>query len=49
MRKWTHGHDFHGASDHAEKRTRWVVWLTVIMMVAEIAAGVAYSGSPSSS
>ncbi|WP_417458371.1 cation diffusion facilitator family transporter [Kordiimonas sp.] len=42
MSKWTHDHDFHGATDHAEKRTRWVVWLTVIMMVAEIAAGVAF-------
>jgi len=42
MSKWTHDHDFHGASGHAEKRTRWVVWLTVIMMVAEIAAGVAF-------
>jgi len=42
MDQWMHSHDFHGASEKAEKSTRRVVWLTVIMMVGEIAAGLAF-------
>lgn len=42
MEKWAHSHDFHGTSEKAEKNTRRVVWLTVIMMVGEIAAGLAF-------
>lgn len=37
----SHGHDFLGASHESHaRRTRWVVGLTAIMMVIEIAAGL---------
>lgn len=42
MDKWAHSHDFHGTSEKAEKSTRRVMWLTVVMMVGEIAAGLAF-------
>ncbi len=42
MEKWAHQHAFHGETDHAERNTRRVVWLTVLMMVGEIAAGLAF-------
>ncbi|WP_417449101.1 CDF family Co(II)/Ni(II) efflux transporter DmeF [Kordiimonas sp.] len=42
MEKWVHDHEFHASSGRAELNTRRVVWLTVIMMVGEIAAGVAF-------
>ena len=40
LERWRHEHDFLGA-DHArnERRTRLVIALTLVMMVAEIAAG----------
>src|SRR5512133_2592595 len=42
---WTHSHDFvSGAANVAEQRTRWVVGVTIVMMVAEIVAGM-YFGS----
>lgn len=43
LERWRHEHDFLGA-DHAknERRTRLVIALTLAMMVAEIAAGLAY-------
>jgi cation diffusion facilitator family transporter len=37
---WTHGHDFVGEFDAAEKNTRRVLWLTAAMMVIEIAGGL---------
>lgn len=37
-----HAHDFGGATHHAERRTRGVLWLTAAMMVIEIIAGMAY-------
>lgn len=40
--QWMHNHDFHGTSEKAEKNIRLVVWLTAIMMVGEIAAGLAF-------
>ncbi len=39
-----HHHDVVLVHDHAERRTRWVVGLTLVMMVAELIAG-AVSGS----
>lgn len=42
LEKWQHSHDFHSDSDHAETSTKRVIWLTVIMMTVEIAAGLAY-------
>ena len=39
----THAHDFLGSRhDENARRTRWVVVLTAVMMVAEIAAGLAF-------
>lgn len=41
LEELAHGHDFLGRShDRNARRTRWVVALTVVMMVAEIAAGL---------
>lgn len=42
MEKWAHDHHFHASSEQAELSTKRVVWLTVIMMVGEIAAGLAF-------
>lgn len=36
---WQHGHDFGADRAGAERRTRWVIAITLAMMVAEIAAG----------
>jgi cation diffusion facilitator family transporter len=36
---WDHDHAFHTSSEAAERGTRWVMWITAAMMVAEIAAG----------
>jgi cation diffusion facilitator family transporter len=43
MERWTHGHAF-GTQEvpRGESRTRWVIALTVVMMVVEIAAGWAF-------
>ncbi len=40
--KWTHSHRFANPGDRGERNTRWVVILTLLTMVAEIAAGVLY-------
>ena len=41
--QWTHDHVFLGAQHaHNERRTWFVVALTVVMMVAEIAAGTIF-------
>jgi cation diffusion facilitator family transporter len=34
-----HAHDFHAASAHAERGTRWVLWITLAAMFLEITAG----------
>ena len=39
----THSHHFNEGNPLAERRTRWAVVLTAIMMVAEIAGGWAYN------
>lgn len=36
---WQHAHDFGADRTGAERRTRWVIAITLAMMVAEIAAG----------
>lgn len=38
-----HSHLFHDANPLAEQRTRWVLWLTLIMMVVELFAGWYYN------
>ena len=38
--RWRHGHDFGTpAEQHAERRTHWVVVLTFVTMLVELAAG----------
>ena len=40
LTRWQHGHDFGTAAErHAERRTRWVVVLTFVTMLIELAAG----------
>jgi len=38
IEQWQHSHDFNAVSRHGEKRTRLVLYLTTLTMVAEIAA-----------
>jgi cation diffusion facilitator family transporter len=40
---WQHDHVFDAGNAAAERSTRWVMWLTAAMMVAEIAAGWFYN------
>lgn len=37
--KWLHSHQFHTSNLGAERKTRLAVWLTALMMVAEITGG----------
>lgn len=37
--QWVHTHQFHQSNTLAERKTRLAVWLTALMMVAEIAGG----------
>jgi cation diffusion facilitator family transporter len=40
LRDWQHAHDFGTEAErHAERRTRWVVGLTFVAMLVELAAG----------
>jgi cation diffusion facilitator family transporter len=39
LSRWQHRHDYAPDRSASERRTRWVVALTLLMMVAEIAAG----------
>jgi cation diffusion facilitator family transporter len=39
LENWQHTHVFDEGNPLAERNTRWVVWLTATMMVAEIAGG----------
>ena len=36
LENWQHSHVFDEGNPLAERNTRWVVWLTAVMMVAEI-------------
>ncbi|MEI7570239.1 MAG: CDF family Co(II)/Ni(II) efflux transporter DmeF [Alcaligenaceae bacterium] len=40
---WIHSHTFDQGSRAAERGTRWVMWITAVMMVFEIAAGWWYN------
>lgn len=37
-----HSHDFSGDTSVAERRTRWVIGITIVMMVGEIVAGTVF-------
>lgn len=39
LEKWQHQHSSHNQNSHAERNTWRVMWLTLVMMVVEIAAG----------
>jgi len=39
---WQHKHDFSQTNNHGERNTRYVLYLTVITMLAEIIAGTVY-------
>lgn len=39
LEQWRHDHDFNLDTSEGERRTRWVVILTAVMMVVEIIAG----------
>ena len=39
-----HSHEFSALNREGERRTAWVMWLTIVTMVLEIAAG--FSASP---
>ncbi|HSV71396.1 MAG TPA: CDF family Co(II)/Ni(II) efflux transporter DmeF [Methylibium sp.] len=39
LRPWQHRHDYAADRSASERRTRWVIAITLVMMVAEIAAG----------
>ena len=41
--RWKHSHDFAADSSVAESRTRIVIGITAVMMVVEIAAGMAFN------
>jgi cation diffusion facilitator family transporter len=40
---WSHDHAFHSTSEAAERGTRRVMWITLAMMVVEIAAGLGFN------
>ncbi len=40
---WTHDHAFDSDNLAAERSTRWVMWITAVMMVVEILAGWAFN------
>jgi cation diffusion facilitator family transporter len=40
---WIHSHTFDQGSRAAERGTRWVMWITAVMMVFEIVAGWWYN------
>lgn len=42
LAQWQHAHEFSSQNRDGEKNTRYVLYLTVITMVAEIAAGTIY-------
>ena len=39
LSQWVHDHVFHVSHEAAERGTRWVMWITAAMMVAEVLAG----------
>jgi len=39
---WTHRHDYARGAHEGERRTRWVVAITLVMMVVEIVAGTLF-------
>nr|WP_201797867.1 CDF family Co(II)/Ni(II) efflux transporter DmeF [Photobacterium rosenbergii] len=42
MQQWQHNHDFVSINRQGERRTLWVLGLTLVTMVAEITAGTVY-------
>jgi cation diffusion facilitator family transporter len=42
LEPWKHRHDYAGEPHEGEQRTRWVVAITLVMMVGEIVAGTVF-------
>ena len=42
IQHWQHSHDFIRHNHHGERRTRWVLLLTLLTMLVEIAAGIEF-------
>jgi len=42
LQKWQHGHRFHCAPEEGERNTWRVIGLTLVVMIAEVAAGIAF-------
>ena len=42
LERWYHNHDFHLENPQGVKGTRRVIWLTLVMMVVEIASGMMF-------
>lgn len=42
LQQWQHSHDFVSINQQGERRTLWVLGLTIVTMVAEITAGTLY-------
>ena len=42
LENWIHAHDFAPDGTYGERRTRWAISLTTIMMVVEIVGGIAF-------
>jgi cation diffusion facilitator family transporter len=42
LERWTHRHDYGAGGREGERRTRWVVGITLAMMIAEIVAGTVF-------
>jgi cation diffusion facilitator family transporter len=42
LHQWKHSHQFHVVDGQGERNTRWVVLLTVFMMVVEIVSGMVF-------
>ena len=43
LSRWTHSHVFDTGNPAGERGTRWVMWITALMMAVEIAAGWHYN------
>lgn len=40
--EWIHSHDFSMPDQSGEKKVKYVIWITAIMMIAEVASGMAF-------
>ena len=43
LRPWTHEHRFHLPNPTAERRTAWVMWITLATRGGELTAGMGFN------